>query len=61
MAAIYGDMKMKENRKTLSLKVSEEFYNEVVRFAHENYMNISSLLRKALYEAYGLEERKGDK
>ena len=49
-------MKEKRIRKTLAVKVSEDFYNEVVKFAHENYMNVSSLLRKALLDAYGLEE-----
>ena len=49
-------MKEKRIRKTLAVKVSEDFYNEVVKYAHENYMNVSSLLRKALLDAYGLEE-----
>lgn len=49
-------MKEKKVRKTLAVKVSEDFYDEVVKFAHENYMNVSTLLRKALFEAYGLAE-----
>ena len=49
-------MKEKKIRKTLAVKVSEDFYNEVVKYAHENYMNVSSLLRKALLDAFGLEE-----
>lgn len=49
-------MEKKRNRKTLAVKVSEEFYNEVVKYAHENYMNVSSLLRKALLDAFELEE-----
>lgn len=49
-------MKEKKIRKTLCVKVSEDFYNEVVSFAFDNHMNLSNLIRKALFEAYGLEE-----
>lgn len=47
---------MEKIRKTLCVKVSEDFYNKVVDYSFEHHMNISTLLRKALYDAYGLEE-----
>lgn len=50
-------MKNEKFRKTLGMKISEEFYNEIVKYAHEHYMNITTLLKKALYEAYGLKEK----
>lgn len=51
---------MKENkpRKTLGIKISEDFYNEVVGYAREHYMNITTLIKRALYETYGLAENK---
>ena len=52
---------MKEQRKTISVKVSPEFAEVVRDYAFEHRMNISELLRKALKEAYDLEEKKDDK
>lgn len=56
---MFGGMKMeyKKFRKSLGIKVSEEFYNEVVKYAHEHYMSITILIKRALYETYGLRER----
>ncbi len=50
-------MKEKKVRKTLCVKVSEDFYNEVLNCAYDNHLNLSNLIRKALFEAYGLEEK----
>jgi hypothetical protein len=54
-------MKDRTPRKTLGIKISEEFYNEVVDYAHENYMNITTLIKRALNETYGLVESKKSK
>jgi len=54
-------MENRTPRKTLGIKISLEFYNEVVKYAHEHYMNITTLIKRALYETYGLEEVKEKK
>lgn len=51
-------MKYEKFRKSLGIKVSEEFYNEVVKYAHDHYMSITILIKRALYETYGLREDK---
>lgn len=50
------ETKQRKPRKTLGIKTTEDFYNEVVNYAHENYMSITTLIKRALYETYGLEE-----
>lgn len=45
--------KEKEKKKLLSVKVPEEYADEVKKFAHDNYMSISDLLREALKEYMG--------
>lgn len=51
---------MKEQRKTISVKVSPKFAEEVRDYAFEHKMNLSELLRQALKTCYGLEEKKED-
>lgn len=49
-------MEYKKFRKSLGLRTSEEFYNEVVEYAKAHYMSITTLIKRALYETYGLKE-----
>lgn len=46
-----------KKRKSLCVKVGDEFYDEVKKVAMDNYVSISNLIRTALRETYGLIEK----
>lgn len=49
-------METKQLRKTLGMKCSNQFYDVVTQFVNERGMTVSSLIRMALKNTYGLEE-----
>ena len=52
---------MNNVRKTLGMKCSQEFYDQIMDYINERGMTVSNLIRMALKQSYGLEEIPIDK
>lgn len=42
--------------KTITFRVSEEYYEQIRKLADETYMTMSGLVRKAIKDTFGVEE-----
>lgn len=47
---------MSNTKKTLGMKCSQEFYDQVMDYVNERGMTVSNLIRMAIKQSYGLEE-----
>lgn len=49
------------NKKNITIKVSQEFYDKFRKLAYQNETTLTSLVKKAIYQTYGIKEQEKQK